>query len=176
MTNLEIISAVIEIVGTAAVVVTLIYVAIQVRQNSKQLERTIQSNKTQNWQYVIENFNFWREQVLSSNNAQIWVKGINNLDDLDRTEHMKFNMLAGSLIWTVWQYFNLLKNEGLFVDVNSNVFEDLYKHEGFRTWLINEEKYRNDDFGNFLKSVRENVGAERYKMGESSSLTGGGVY
>ena len=173
MTNWEIISAVIEIVGTAAVVLTLIYVAIQVRQNSQQLERTVQSTKIQSWHAINENFMRWRDMVISSNNAEIWMKGINNLDELDSVEHIKFNLMAGTFTWTVWEHYHLMQNEGLMSDVNSHIFSDLYKHEGFRTWLIGHEKYHTDDFGNFLKSVRENVGKARYKTGESSSLTDG---
>jgi len=173
MTNWEIISAVIEIVGTAAVVVTLIYVAIQVRQNSQQLERTVQSTKIQSWHAVNENFMRYRDMVISSENAEIWIKGLNNLDELDSTEHIKFNMIAGTFLWSVWEYTMVFKNEGLIPDVNSNIFTDLYKHEGYRKWLINREKWLDEEFGTVLKSAREAAGTERYKYGEMSSLTDG---
>jgi hypothetical protein len=176
MTNWELINAIIQIVGTITVIVTLIYVAIQINQNSKQLEQNFQATKTQSWHAINENFQRWRDMVLSADNSDIWIRGINNLDDLDRNEHMKFNMIAGTFIWTIWEHYHLMHNEGLLNDVNSHIFTDLYKHNGFRTWLINHEKYHTDDFGTFLKSVREAVGDERYKFGEASSLTSSGVY
>ena len=73
--NWEVVGVVTEIVGTITIVVTLIYVLIQIRLNSHQLERTIQATRTQNWQSVCENFNTWREMVLASNNGEIWLKG-----------------------------------------------------------------------------------------------------
>jgi len=173
MTNWELFSRIIEMVGILTVIVTLIYLAIQVRLNSKQLDRTFQSTKTQNWQSISKNFNTWREMVLSSDNADIWIRGINNLDELNRTDHIRFNMMASSFVWTCWQYYHLLQNEGLFINANDSLFKDLYKHEGFRSWLFTHEKYHTDDFGKFLESVRNKVGADRYKIGESSSLTDG---
>ncbi|MEN8193590.1 MAG: hypothetical protein ABFS12_12285 [Bacteroidota bacterium] len=173
MTNWEVFSAVFEIVGTTAVIITLIYVAVQVKLNSKQLASSIQSTKTQTWHSVNEDFNVFREMVLTSNNAEIWIKGINNFDDLNRNDRMRFNMMAATFIWTVWLFYQVSKNEGLMPDANSHLFSDLYKHEGFNGWLKEHEKLHTDDFGDFLKSVRENVGKERYKIGESSSLTNG---
>ena len=83
MINWEIIGVITEIIGTITIVVTLIYVLIQIRQNSKLLQRTIQSVRTQNQQSINENFNKWREMVLASNNAEIWIKGLNNLEELN---------------------------------------------------------------------------------------------
>ena len=164
-------SALIEIIGTVAVIITLIYLAIQIRLNSKELASSVQSTKTQNWHNINDGYNKYREMVL--NNAELWIKGINNLDELDSNERMQFNMIGATLIWTTWQYYQALMNEGLMPDANSGLFKDLYKHEGFRTWMIEEEKYHTDDFGSFLKSVREEVGTERYKFGESSGIING---
>ena len=111
--------------------------------------------------------------VLASNNAEIWIKGLNNLDDLDRNEHIKFNMMAGSFIWTCWFLYQLQQNEGFLVDANNALYRDLYKHEGYRSWLTSNEKLHTDDFRNFLEKVKDSVGSERHNIGESSSLTAG---
>ncbi len=63
MIDWQTIGVIAEIVGTITIVITLIYVLIQIRQNSKLLERTSQSVRTQNQQSVNENFNRWREMV-----------------------------------------------------------------------------------------------------------------
>jgi len=71
MINWEIVGVIIEIIGTITIIVTLIYILIQIRQNSNLIQRTIQSIRTQNQQSINENFNRWREMVLASNNAKI---------------------------------------------------------------------------------------------------------
>jgi len=55
------IGAIAEVVAAVAVVVSLIYIAVQVKGNSELLERTIQSNRTQNSQAEIHNFDSWRK-------------------------------------------------------------------------------------------------------------------
>ena len=171
--NWEAISSITEIIGTITIVITLIYVLVQNRLNSHQLERSIQANRTTNLQSVNENFNLWREMILADNNAKIWIKGINDLKGLDQTEKMKFNMIASSFIWTCWFVYQLQRNEGLMADVNSALFQDLYKHEGYREWLSFNEKLHSDDFRDFLEEVKRSVGTSRYEKGESSSLTAG---
>jgi len=173
MINWDIIGAITEIVGTMTIVITLIYVLIQIRQNSNHLQRTVQAIRTQNMQSVSENFNTWRGMVLASNHSEIWIKGLNHLDELNRNERLKFNMIAGSLIWTCWFLYQLQQNEGFIPDANNTLFRDLYKHEGFRIWLLSNEKLHTDDFRDFLEKVKDSVGSERYKIGESSSLTAG---
>ena len=171
--NWEVISTVTEIVGTLTIVVTLIYVLIQIRLNSRQLERSVQANRTTNLQSVNENFNTWRQMVLSVGNTEIWIKGLNDLHILNRNEKVKFNMIAGSFIWTCWFVYQLQRNEGLMADVNSTLFQDLYKHDGYREWLSSNEKLHTDDFRDFLERVKTSVGDVRYQHGESSSLTAG---
>ena len=65
------ISAVAEIVAAVAVVVSLIYLAVQIRGNSDLLERTIQATRTQNAESVIENFDGWRRLILETNSADM---------------------------------------------------------------------------------------------------------
>ena len=111
--------------------------------------------------------------VLSENNAEIWIKGLNEFQSLNRIEKVKFNMIAGSFVWTCWFVYQLQANEGLMADVNSTLFQDLYKHKGYREWLSQNEKLHSDDFRIFLDKVIVAVVDTRYKEGESSSLTAG---
>ena len=101
------------------------------------------------------------------------VKGLNNLQVLNQNEKVKFNMIAGSFIWTCWFVYQLQRNEGLMADVNNTLFQDLYKHEGYWEWLSSNKKLHTDDFRDFLEKVKISVGDLRYENGESSSLTAG---
>jgi hypothetical protein len=167
------ISAIAEIVATVAVVISLIYIAIQVKGNAELLERAIQSNRTQNSQVVVQNFDNWRRMILETDSADLWFRGINDLEDLERTEKINFNLIASTLIWTCWSFYQLQKNEGLIADVNEHLWQDLFKHPGYREWLLLHRRYHSDDFGQFLDRVCESVGENRYKPGESSSLIDG---
>jgi len=167
------IGAVAEIFAAIAVVASLIYLAVQVRGNSDLLERTIQANRTQNAQSAVANFDAWRRMIVETGSADLWFRGVNDWRSLKRNERIQFNFIAGNLIWDVWFFYQLQINEGLIADTNSQLFQDLFKHPGFRDWLLDHRQYHSDDFGDFLDQVCESVGDERYAVGESSSLFAG---
>jgi len=173
--NWEAISAIAEVVGGIAVVVSLIYLAVQIRGNTAQLERTTQANRTQNTQAVVENFNFWRQLLAVPGNADIWVRGINNLSDLSTDERLLFNNIAGSLFWSGWFMYQIQRNEGLMGDVNANAFRDLFRHPGLREWIEStiEVQLDDEDYASFLNKVQESVGSERLGPGEASSYSQG---
>ena len=164
------IAAIAEMIAAVAVVISLIYIAVQVKGNSELLERTIQSNRTQNSQAIIHNFDGWRKMILETGSGDLWFRGINDLNCLDRTEKINFNLIASTLIWTCWSFYQLQKNEGLIADLNEHLWQDLFKHPGYREWLLVHRRYHSDDFGEFLDRVCEVVGDDRYEPGQSSSL------
>lgn len=167
------IGAVAEVVAATAVVVSLVYLAVQVRHNSDLLERTIQSTRTQNSQSVIQNFDAWRRVIIETGSSDLWFRGVNDLKSLERDERIQFNFIAATLVWDIWFMYQLQRNEGLFPVVNSLLFQDLFKHPGFREWLLKQRNHHTDDFGDFLDKVCESVGSDRHKPGEFSSLFAG---
>ncbi len=172
--NWEALTSIAEIVAATAVVISLIYLAVQVRGNSKLLDRTVQANRTTNSQSVIQNYNDWRAGLLDGNNVDVWYRGINDLDALDSSERLRFTFLASSFMWSCWFMYQLQRNEGLMADVNTNAFRDLFRHPGLRQWLdLHRQTQHADDFGEFLDQVREMVGTDMLKPGEPSSYTQG---
>lgn len=105
----------------------------------------MQATRTVNAQSVVENLNGWRTLLVDADTADIWYRGINDLNDLDRTEKIRFNMLASHCVSDCWFMYQLQHNEGLMADVNSNVWQDLFKHPGFREWLLDHRKLYTDD-------------------------------
>jgi hypothetical protein len=171
--NWEAIGAVAELAAAIAVVVSLVYVAIQVKGNSELLSRAVQSSRTQSAQAINENFDRWRNMILDGNHAELWIRGVNDLDSLERFERFQFNLLASALIWSCWYHYQMQRNEGLTADVNEHLWQDLFKHPGFSEWLGEHQKFLAEDFREFLGDVREAVGEERYEPGVASSLTSG---
>lgn len=167
------ISAVAEVIAAIAVVVSLLYLAVQIKDNTRHLDRTIQATRTQNSYSICEGYDRWRQMLMSPDGANIWIKGINNLGSLDNEERLRFNTMAGSYIWSCWFMFQINRHEGLVPDINGLVWQDLFKHPGFREWLLEHRRFHADAFGEFLDSVCDAVGDERYGQGDSSSLTEG---
>ena len=172
--NWDALSAIAEVIGVIAIVISLVYLAVQVKGNTEQIERAAQANRTQNWQAVTENFNVWRQMLAMPGNADIWIRGINDLDGLSRDEKIVFNNLANSVFWSGWFMYHIQRSEGLMGDVNVNAYRDMFRHPGLRKWIASSRQAQlGDDYGEFLDRVKESVGSERLKEGEASSYSQG---
>jgi hypothetical protein len=101
------ISAVAEVVAAVAVVVSLLYLAVQVRGNSNLLERTIQATRTQNAHSVVENFDAWRRLIIETKSTELWFRGVNDWKSLDRDQRIQFNFIASTMIWDIWFMYRI---------------------------------------------------------------------
>ncbi|MDJ0941641.1 MAG: hypothetical protein QNJ00_17890 [Woeseiaceae bacterium] len=172
--NWEAISAIAEVVGVTAVVISLVYLAYQVRGNTDQLERSAQANRTQNWQSVCVNFNEWRQMLAMPGNSEIWIRGINDLRDLSQDERVVFNNMANCMFWAGWFMYHIQRSEGLMNDVNANAYRDLYRHPGLREWIeVSKKAQLTDVYSDFLDEVKDSVGRDRINPGEASSYSQG---
>jgi hypothetical protein len=162
-----------EFVGAIAVVITLVYLSLQVRGAAKQVEQNQQAIRTQNQQSVMENFNTWRYMVLDGHNHQIWFRGINDLEALNEGEKQKFFMMAGAFDWACWYMYQQEQTEGLLNDINTQLYRDQFIHPGYRQWLLALRNYHTDDYGKFLDKVASSVGSKTWRPGEASSLSPG---
>ena len=91
--NWEAIGAVGEIVGAAAVVVTLIYVAVQVRQNTRSIDESRELAVATAFDEHDRMFNEWYELLSSSReSAEVWYKGTHgdSLDAVDMNRYENF--------------------------------------------------------------------------------------
>lgn len=89
-----------DFIGGIAVVATLIYLAVQVRQNTAQLRRSAELDHVHSRDSTFESFSRFRGQVISSQDvAALYYKGSVDLASLDPVERMRFGMLAEELFY-----------------------------------------------------------------------------
>jgi hypothetical protein len=93
--NWEALGAIGEIVGAVAVIVTLVYLAIQVRHSSKTLEENTAQLRISSVHDYTVSLAAWQRQIYSSPAmAELWIKGRNDLSQLDEVDRDRFQMLA----------------------------------------------------------------------------------
>lgn len=81
--------------GAVAVVLSLIYVAAQVRQNTKALRGAATAN-------AIASLRDWNRELIGNPSvARIWGRGVENMDDLDEDGRAQFITLAFNLFKTM---------------------------------------------------------------------------
>jgi len=92
-----------EFVGAIAVVITLAYLATQIRQNTLAMEKNAERE-------VLNDAARWRENVIRQPEvAELYLKGLSEPESLDHTERLRFRMILDGLFdhWS-FQFFTAL--------------------------------------------------------------------
>lgn len=98
-----------EFVGAIAVVVTLIYLATQIRQNTNALRMTAASERLE------RDYEIVLPLIESRSFAEIWLKGGDELSDLDAVDRQRLFFFERRAI-TLWNHIYQLRTQGLLPD------------------------------------------------------------
>ena len=155
--NWEATTAIAELLGALGVIATLAYLAVQIRHSSDQLEKNAQSNELQAVDAVIANYNDWRKSIVENEDvADIYVRGLTDLQDLTRSERLRFNQLLSTFIWVSYQYLNWQKEELVF-SANLQLFGHIMRYSGGREWYKNHRDYLPEDYRKMLDDVLNEI-------------------
>lgn len=129
--NWDAIGAVGEILGALAVFASLIYLAVQIRGQAKQQRKHAIDQLTENWLDVLET-------QTHTDAAEVWAKGISDVENLDLTERVQFYSITGRM-FRICEGFYLSYTAGdLDEEVwkgQSAMLEDILMHPGVvRVW------------------------------------------
>ncbi len=102
--NLDALGNVGDFLGGIGVVVTLVYLAAQIRQNTAQLRANAEGMRTAALDETQRSMNHWREAIVHRKDvAELWERGLSSAgDQLDSADHIRFGLLLGELIYA-WQ-------------------------------------------------------------------------
>ena len=84
--NWEAVGAIAELFGAIGVILSLVYLSVQIRSNTKQLRFSAN-------QSVAESLDRAADPIYTEPCLSIWQKGHNNIDDLTEAERAVFNLL-----------------------------------------------------------------------------------
>ena len=90
--NIQDLGAIGELLAALATLVTLIYLALQIRQNSKNLQESTSASMNQGWSSINTRISSDPEF------ASIFIRGRANLDDLDAVETEQFRALVQDIL------------------------------------------------------------------------------
>jgi hypothetical protein len=101
-----------EFVGAIAIVVTLIYLAIQLKQNTSQLQRNEHNTTMAQWSTI--------RMALAENRdlTEIWNSGLHGVGELDATDQFRLESLLTEQLWAAYHVWERTKRglltEGTF--------------------------------------------------------------
>lgn len=92
-----------DFLGGIGVVITLLYLAMQIRQNTKQLRADAEAALTRSLEGQTEEIGNWIGSIAESRDvAEVWARGLENLDGLDQTDKLRFDYIGARLL-QAWQ-------------------------------------------------------------------------
>jgi hypothetical protein len=95
-----------EFVGALAVVASLIYLAVQLRQNTKQMVENGEEARLAALERAVQASSQLRlAMIRDAGVADIWIRGSRNLTDLDEQDALRFYMLVSDVLFNHETYF-----------------------------------------------------------------------
>lgn len=145
-----------EIIGAIAVVASLIYLAVQIRQNTRQISLNLESTKLAAFERNVESGNRTREILIADPDlAELFLRGVTGFADLPSTDKFRCDMLFRNLFSSLQGgYVRQLTIGGDPTGFAGpeGVVDSLVRNKGIRDWLAeNEPDWRPE----FTEIVRE---------------------
>ena len=92
-----------DFLGGIGVVVTLLYLALQIRQNTKQLKADTLAAQTIAIEGTASDIAKWIGEIVENRDlAELWSRGLIDIDQLDETDRLRFDYLGVQLL-QAWQ-------------------------------------------------------------------------
>ena len=149
--NWNALSAVAELLGAAAVVISLLYLAAQIRQNTRQVRFAAQQAT------IHELGNALRTQAQDRDWAELLSRGLNDLDGLDPIEKTQFLSHIGH-IFRLYESAYLHHVEGSldprFWGGLERAMADILAYPGMRSAFHLRRHHFSDEFGRFILQLQ----------------------
>ena len=162
--NLDTIGTSAEIIGAGAVVISLVYLAIQIRETNA-ATREEAAREIQN---LISQF---LAQVSSDTEiTKIWVNGMLDLDELSNYEKYQYRSMLNQINSLFERMYRLKKQnrlENWIWDSNIKVFHQMIASPGFKSWFTDRSFVLNDDWRDFLEREMANATHQYVPLGVS---------
>jgi len=150
-TNIALIANIGEIIAAVTVVVSLIYVALQIRQNTHVLKITAA-------QAYVGIYNTFTSDLITSEVANIWYKGVQDFASLKDSEVVQFSALAGQVMRIFESAFSQWRRGALEDQLwlaNVNSIRDSLAMPGLQQWWQFRKTWYSEDFRRFVDDLAD---------------------
>jgi hypothetical protein len=163
--NWEAIGAVGEVVGALGVVITLAYLASQIRNQNRESRLSAVTELTTQWNGFLASF------VEVPDLAEVWTKGIKDFSSLSESETVQFSSQCGRFMRLVSGLRDQHEQGRLDASAWEGIrrtLDDVTRYPGVKTWWPTRSHWYSDDFIAFVSPyVRTAEPARMYKELES---------
>jgi len=144
-----------DMVGGIAVVASLIYLAIQIRQNTQQIAQSMEAAKLGALERSIESANRIRElMILHTDVADLFLRGLRDYDGLAGAERFRFDLLMSNTLSSFQGAYLRTQSVGgdpLQFEGTARLIDSLLQNPGARAWLANSNPDWRPQFREFIE-------------------------
>jgi len=143
-----------EIVGALAVVASLIYLAVQIRQNTRQISLSLESSKLAAFERNVESGNRSREILITNPEvADLFLKGLAEYRNLPPTDKFRCNMLFRNMLSAIQggyiRHLTFGADPEQF-EGTTKTLDTLLKSPGIHQWLGDNEPDWRPEFADLV--------------------------
>ena len=168
--NWEAVGAIAEAIGVIAIFVSLVYVAVQIRQSTHQFSRSVEATQLAAFEANIESGNRMRELLLLHPDlADLMMRGFESYNGMDKSEKFRFGMLLRNILSSMQgAYIRQLSvnHDPLEFEGSARVLDEILTYRGTREWL---ETNTPDWRPAFRALVDERLAAVKRQLAESAT-------
>jgi len=136
--NWEALGAIGEVVGAVAVLITLVYFAVQIRQNTRQIGDTTKALRLSSRDATQQAFSRWRHLVSGPETAELYLRGCTDYVSLSRSERFRFGVLLQDLLLSYEVLHQQIREElyeqGVWEQRQLPLLVKLFHQPGVRRW------------------------------------------
>ena len=173
--NWEAIGAMAEVVGVIAIFVSLVYLAVQIRQSTHQASLALKANELAAFERNIDSGNRVRELlILNPDLLELLSRGYVNYRQLDTPEKVRFGLLMRNMFSEMQGAFirqQSLSHDPVSFKGSTAIIDSMVAHGGVREWLKRKEADWRPEFTEFVAS-RTAIAAEKESEAATAAALG----
>jgi len=160
--NWEIIGVVAEILGATGVIISLAYLALQIKAQNKESQLAAEIEMTSQWQA------FLGDLAVNTQLAGVYEKGIRDLESLNPTEHVQFSTHVNRVFRSYESMYRQNRSGRLdseLWDGINNSISEFSKTAGIRAWWPSRAHWFGSGFRQHVQTLIDAPGESIIKYG-----------
>lgn len=144
-----------DFIGGVAVLVTLVYLAIEIRQNTAQIKIGSEIARADTYARSVESFSVFRDFLISDSEvAEIYLRGCRDLGSLKPVERLRFYLILQQAFHTMQAVIANIASTGTQIENPAHTLnlDWMMKQPGVREWWRSESGRYEESFAALVNS------------------------
>ena len=164
-----------DFLGGIGVVVTLLYLCIQIRQNTRQLQADSMSARTIALESGVSDVARWIAEIVENRDlAELWRRGLTDIEQLDETDRLRFDYLGIQLLqaWQTMYRRSIQADDPELWEVTLSYLKLYFRSPGFRILWASSKKLLVSEFVIAVEQVFTEGDGRLTSQGSRDAVTG----